>query len=161
MRPEATPDATPDAVLAALLRLAPRLDRLTAEGLRRRGLTDARARVVLAVGEQPATMTELSRHLEVTPRAITALVDGLEELGLVRRTAHPSDRRVTVVELTTKGTRLRRDMHEAWRTLAVGLLGSVAPRDLTAAARVLDHVREVLDARAMLANQEPEEAGTR
>lgn len=154
-------EATPDAVLAALLRLAPRLDRLTAEGLRRRGLTDARARVVLALGDQPATMTELSRHLEVTPRAITALVDGLEELGLVRRTARPSDRRVTVVELTAKGSRLRRDMHQAWRGLAAGLLSDVAPRDLAAAARVLDQVREGLDARAMLAGHQPEEAGSR
>ncbi|MBM3673870.1 MAG: MarR family transcriptional regulator [Actinobacteria bacterium] len=160
MRPDVTPDTTPDAVLSALLRLAPRLDRLTAEGLRRRGLTDARARVVLAVGERPATMTELSRQLEVTPRAVTALVDGLEELGLARRNAHPSDRRVTVVELTATGARLRRDMHEAWRKLAAGLLGSVAPSDLTAAARVLDHVREELDARAMLATKESEEAGT-
>ena len=45
-------------------------------------------------------MTDLADALGVTPRNITALVDGLEEEGMVRRVAHPSDRRVTLIELT-------------------------------------------------------------
>jgi DNA-binding MarR family transcriptional regulator len=36
----------------------------------------------------------------VTPRNITALVDGLEEEGIVRRLPHPTDRRATLIELT-------------------------------------------------------------
>jgi DNA-binding MarR family transcriptional regulator len=45
-------------------------------------------------------MNELAETLGVTPRNVTALVDGLEEEGMVRRTAHPTDRRVTLIELT-------------------------------------------------------------
>jgi DNA-binding MarR family transcriptional regulator len=45
-------------------------------------------------------MSDLAEVLGVTPRNITALVDGLEEEGMVRRVAHPSDRRATLIELT-------------------------------------------------------------
>ena len=34
-------------------------------------------------------MSDLADALGVTPRNITALVDGLEEEGMVRRVAHP------------------------------------------------------------------------
>ena len=45
-------------------------------------------------------MSDVAEVLGVTPRNITALVDGLEEEGMVRRVAHPSDRRATLIELT-------------------------------------------------------------
>jgi len=45
-------------------------------------------------------MSDLADALGVTPRNITALVDGLEEEGMVRRVAHPTDRRATIIELT-------------------------------------------------------------
>jgi DNA-binding MarR family transcriptional regulator len=45
-------------------------------------------------------MSALADALGVTPRNITALVDGLEEEGMVRRVAHPTDRRATLIELT-------------------------------------------------------------
>src|SRR5688500_15195437 len=48
----------------------------------------------------PRKMADLAAGLGVTPRNITALVDGLEVEDLVRRVAHPSDRRITMVELT-------------------------------------------------------------
>ena len=45
-------------------------------------------------------MADLADALEVTPRNITALVDSLEAEGVVRRLSHPTDRRVTLIELT-------------------------------------------------------------
>jgi DNA-binding Lrp family transcriptional regulator len=47
----------------------------------------------------PLSQRELGDRLLLTSGAVTLLVDRLERLGLVRRTAHASDRRVTVVEL--------------------------------------------------------------
>src|SRR6266496_3296355 len=49
-------------------------------------------------------MADLADALDVTPRNVTALVDGLESDGLVRRTAHGTDRRVTMIELTESGS---------------------------------------------------------
>jgi DNA-binding MarR family transcriptional regulator len=48
----------------------------------------------------PQKMADLADALAVTPRNVTALVDGLEADGLVRRQPHSTDRRVTMVELT-------------------------------------------------------------
>lgn len=50
--------------------------------------------------EGPMKMADLAEALDVTPRNITALVDGLEAEGVVRRVDHPKDRRVTLIELT-------------------------------------------------------------
>jgi DNA-binding MarR family transcriptional regulator len=54
----------------------------------------------------PQKMADLAEALTVTPRNVTALVDGLEGDGLVRRTPHTTDRRVTLVELTCSRDRV-------------------------------------------------------
>jgi DNA-binding MarR family transcriptional regulator len=48
----------------------------------------------------PRKMADLAETLAVTPRAVTTLVDALEAEDLVRRSAHPTDRRITMVEIT-------------------------------------------------------------
>lgn len=54
----------------------------------------------------PQKMADLADALTVTPRNVTALVDGLEGEGLVRRVPHSTDRRVTLVELTCSPERV-------------------------------------------------------
>ncbi|WP_171472532.1 MarR family winged helix-turn-helix transcriptional regulator [Frigoriglobus tundricola] len=58
----------------------------------------------------PKIMSDLSEELGVTARNVTALVDALEEEKLVRRVPHSTDRRATLVELTTAGERYGRQM---------------------------------------------------
>ena len=48
----------------------------------------------------PQRMADLASALDVTPRNVTTLVDGLERDGFVRRRPHATDRRATVIELT-------------------------------------------------------------
>jgi DNA-binding MarR family transcriptional regulator len=48
----------------------------------------------------PQRMADLASALDVTPRNVTTLVDGLERDGIVHRRPHPTDRRATVIELT-------------------------------------------------------------
>ena len=45
----------------------------------------------------------LADELGLSPRNMTALVDGLEGEGLVRRVPHATDRRATVIEATQEG----------------------------------------------------------
>jgi DNA-binding MarR family transcriptional regulator len=66
---------------------------------------------------QGLTMSELSQRLMVTGANVTGLTDQLEAEGLVRRTAHPGDRRAFAVRLTSRGRRQFRRMatvHEEW-----------------------------------------------
>lgn len=100
-------------------------------GLVERGLTQSRAQVLWILGDaERTTQRELAAELKVTPRNVTALVDALEGTGFVRRTAHPTDRRATVVVLTPKGqksvTRLRSEVAE----FADLLFGDLSERDL-------------------------------
>ena len=50
-------------------------------------------------------MGKLSDRLLVHPTSVTSTVDTLERLGLVRRVAHPTDRRATLARITPKGIR--------------------------------------------------------
>jgi DNA-binding MarR family transcriptional regulator len=137
-------DARP-VVLRELLLMAPVLQRLVAEGLQRRHLTQPRIRVLTTLADEgPSTMSAIARALEVTPRAVTALVDALAEAELVERTRPPEDRRATIVALTPKGRRTVRDLRRGYARLAERLLGDVADADLDAALRVLGAVRNDL-----------------
>jgi DNA-binding MarR family transcriptional regulator len=53
----------------------------------------------------PAIMRDIGAQLGASPRNMTALVDALEEAGLVVRRPHPTDRRATLVELSAAGMR--------------------------------------------------------
>jgi DNA-binding MarR family transcriptional regulator len=63
----------------------------------------------------PQRMADLASALDVTPRNVTTLVDGLERKGIVRRRPHSTDRRATVIELTdsARGAVERSMRHEA------------------------------------------------
>jgi DNA-binding MarR family transcriptional regulator len=63
------------------------------------------------------TMGELSQRLMVTGANVTGITDQLESEGLVRRAAHPTDRRAFAVQLTPRGRRQFGRMaavHEQW-----------------------------------------------
>jgi DNA-binding MarR family transcriptional regulator len=146
---DATRDDARDQVLVELVGLAPLLERLRTDALRRRRLTQARARLLNVLAESgPLVMSDLSRALDVTPRAVTGLVDALERDGLARRVGHPSDRRATFVELTPSGRRLTRDFRTGLLRFADELLGDLRDQDVRASVRVLRHVRAVLESRA-------------
>jgi DNA-binding MarR family transcriptional regulator len=51
----------------------------------------------------PAKMADLAARLRISARNMTAVVDALEEAGLVIRRPHPRDRRATLIELTPSG----------------------------------------------------------
>ncbi len=68
------------------------------------GLSYPRLRLLEALHCQgPAKMKTLGDALGLSARNMTAVADSLEGEGLLRRVAHPSDRRATLLELTADG----------------------------------------------------------
>jgi Transcriptional regulators len=57
-------------------------------------------------------MIELAKELLVTQPAVTALIDSLEERGLVERTRSNEDRRVVFVRITEKGSQVLKEIVE-------------------------------------------------
>ncbi|MFG2307981.1 MarR family winged helix-turn-helix transcriptional regulator [Streptomyces sp. NPDC048566] len=131
-----TPDA--DGLLAEqLLRLTRRVHRIQKRHLEQRelGITPAQSRLLrtLAHYGSPPRMTDLAERLEVVPRAVTTLVDGLEAGGKVRRVPDPGNRRVIRIEVTEEGRGALRELRAARRGAAEEIL-----------APLTDEQREVL-----------------
>lgn len=62
----------------------------------------------------PVSQKALAGHVHIEGATMTHHIDRLEALGLVRRSIHPTDRRVRHVEATPEGERLyRRLLKEA------------------------------------------------
>src|SRR5512134_2335199 len=82
---------------------APAYQRWSESLLVEKGLSPQRLRILGSIHERgPRIMSELKKELGVTATNVTALVDSLEKDGLVVRTRHPTDRRATVIELSSK-----------------------------------------------------------
>ena len=93
--------ATTDDLAAAAAGFASAFDRWANRKAVEAGLGAQRLRLLNAVHcHGPQKMADLAEALGVTPRNVTALVDGLEAEGRIRRVPHSTDRRVTMVELT-------------------------------------------------------------
>jgi DNA-binding MarR family transcriptional regulator len=82
------------------------------------------------------SMGELADSLTIDPPNATVVVDELESQGLVRRRAHPTDRRAKLAEATPKGRRVaaRADLI---LSLPPADLQELAPADLRALRRIL------------------------
>ncbi|CAL9351563.1 MarR family winged helix-turn-helix transcriptional regulator [Streptomyces sp. enrichment culture] len=119
------PDA--DGLLAEqLLRLTRRLHRSQQRQLEAAevSITPAQSRLLRTVAhyESPPRMADLAERLEVVPRAVTSLVDGLEASGRVRRVPDPASRRVIRIELTDEGRATLRQLRSARRAAAEDIL---------------------------------------
>jgi DNA-binding MarR family transcriptional regulator len=66
--------------------------------------------VVLLARHKTLTMGEAAELLDVTPRAITRLVDSLEKEELVSRQASPHDKRVYLISVTAKAEQMAKTM---------------------------------------------------
>ncbi len=95
----------------------------------------------------PQKMADLADQLTVTPRNVTALVDGLEAEGLVRRVPHPTDRRVTLVELTCNRDRVAAQFL-AYQASIAGLFDALTAEDQRTLLRLLTTLHGRMDAEA-------------
>jgi len=90
--------------------------------------------------EGPQRMSDIAGFLEITPRSVTALVDGLEAEGLVRRQPHPTDRRATIIEPTeaASGAADQFQLHRATIARLFATLSRADQRDMLRLTRLLE-----------------------
>ena len=109
------------------------------------GVSYARMRLLSALRcGGPKIMSGLSGELGVTPRNVTALVDALEEEGLVRRSPHPTDRRATIIEMTPHGTRAWEGACEGHTEAVAEIFDDLSEEDRRELLRLLGEVRGAL-----------------
>ena len=136
-----TPDA--DGLLAEkLVWLTRHVHRIQKRHLEERdlGITPAQSRLLrtLAHCDSPPRMADLAERLEVVPRAVTTLVDGLEASGKVRRVPDPTNRRVIRIELTDDGSSALRELRGARTSAAEEILAPLTDEQRGVLGGLLD-----------------------
>ena len=103
------------------------------------GLSEAQFNVLNVLGPEPAGLSQraLSDVLVVDRSNITGLLDRMEQAGWVRRTDHPSDRRVYLVTLTAEGRKLWQKVLPEYIAAVSGVTAAVPAADLKRALATL------------------------
>ncbi len=83
----------------------------------------------------PMTLGELAAAEQVQPPTVTSVVARLEEGGLVVRTTHERDRRVSVVAVTPAGVGYLRESRRAKEAFLARKLAAMSDEDRAALAR--------------------------
>jgi len=123
-----------------LLRLSKRLHRSQRRLMEPLGITPAQSRLLRVLGrcEEAPRMADLAQQLDVVPRAVTTLVDALEERELVRRAPDPHNRRVIRIELRPSGEQALSALRAARRSAAAELLGPLDAGQRATLSELLD-----------------------
>ena len=91
------------------------------------------------------TTSDLARAESMTSQSMGTIVAALEEGGLVKRKAHPTDGRQLLIQLTEKGKGLRDSRmaaKRAWMAQAIDLLSQDEQDVLFEAAKILKRLAE-------------------
>jgi DNA-binding MarR family transcriptional regulator len=93
----------------------------------------------------PATIADLARAESVKPQSMGSTIAALEEMGMVERTAHPTDGRQMNIRLTAKGAAERKrtqDAKQAWIREAISQLDEREQHTLFAAGEIIRRLVE-------------------
>lgn len=82
------------------------------------------------VSNHPCQMTKLAQTMEVTPSAITVMIERLVQHGYVMRKADEHDRRVVLLEVTEQGRRALDQIREFRSAAIKQYLSYLEPEEL-------------------------------
>jgi DNA-binding MarR family transcriptional regulator len=119
------------------IRLLARLARVAEQTCQSQGVSLPQYRLLVAASGTPERASSLATAVGVTRPTLTSLVNGLEEAGLLRRTALAGDRRGVCLELTEGG---RKAIQHVEHALAARLLELIDGDQ----REVVDAVRDVI-----------------
>jgi DNA-binding MarR family transcriptional regulator len=136
-------NSTVMAAVTSVMRVQQILQSAVDTALKPHGLTFARYEALVLLyfsrrGSLP--MRVMGQRLQLHPTSVTNIVDRLEADGLVKRIAHPTDRRTTLVEITESGRQRRTAATEAVTSVDFGLRG-LTDRQTEALTDLLAKVR--------------------
>lgn len=134
----------------ALLTVAPLVSRWVERLLARHAppLTPAQYLALRAIARERVGGAELARRTGVSGPAVSQLIAGLVEAGLVSRSARDDDRRRQHLELTDAGRRAFGSAEALLRERVGDLIGGLPRPDADALARVLPSVAAALSGEA-------------
>jgi DNA-binding MarR family transcriptional regulator len=113
-----------------LAQLGAHAARAFAERIAALDLTPPQTGLLRAIATQPGhSQQALAQHLGTPPTRLVALVDALEERGLVQRRRNAADRRLYAVHLTDAGRALIADIARVAKEHDQALLAALEPAE--------------------------------
>jgi DNA-binding MarR family transcriptional regulator len=94
-------------------------------------------------GPQPAA--RLAEAADVSPPTASRVLDGLFARGYITRVADPSDRRVTMLELTGEGRAVALAKRREFRRVLGQIVAAIEPDDRDRAAALLERLAAVVE----------------
>jgi DNA-binding MarR family transcriptional regulator len=91
-----------------------------------------------------ATMHEVADYLFVTPPAVTGLVANLVKMNLVQRKFSPSDRRIIIVCLTTRGKTVISKIKNQFNVLFITIFKKISPAERKSFLEVTEKMEKLL-----------------
>lgn len=95
---------------------------------------------------QALTQRDLAKRMPSDPSTVRAMLVLLEERGLVRRDAHPTDSRARTAALTAAGRRKFRDLWAAGESIRGQIVSLLSSEEANTLVRLLRQVAESLTA---------------
>jgi DNA-binding MarR family transcriptional regulator len=109
------------------------------------GLPSADTLSLYHLANEPLTASALGQRLSLTSGSVTTLIDRLVKRRLARRTPHPVDRRVVLVELTKTGHAQSFKVLQHFIVDIQQLSASLSPTEQTTIERFLRQLTVAID----------------
>ena len=111
------------------------------------GLSSARWQVLGAVAksEEAPSLSDIARSMGLSRQAVRRVVNELEAEGLLETSAHPENRRLRLVGLTTAGKSAHDGANERQVPWAERLASGIEAAKLAAAAEIIRDLRQRLE----------------
>ena len=95
--------------------------------------------LVMSLGDDKKafTVTEISTLLQITPAGVTHLINPLEEAGYIERLQAPNDRRIVLIGLTDKGTKVAESLISEVQEQLIGLINHLGEEDSKTLIRLM------------------------
>lgn len=135
-----TYDAEATQLLFLVRALGQRLNDVSTTWLESFGLTPLSFQVLARLQAEPErsmALSAITRSLHTRAATMTTLIDGLERDGLIRRTAHATDRRATLAVLTPKGSKLTAKASKSQHRHYMQMMASISGRDRATTRKTL------------------------
>ena len=129
-------------------KIQPKFSRLYTRILNEAGLTQPQYALLLELAQcmpKPMTMTAISQKLYISKPAVTNLADRLEKGGYLKRLDHPKDRRISLLEIQSKGKKIVNQMQGRFLNLILHTVKQFNERERTVVEKFYATLSQSLD----------------
>jgi DNA-binding MarR family transcriptional regulator len=123
------------------------INELVSEKLAERGFGDLRpahGTIGQHIADRGSRVTELAKLAQVSKPTVVYLVNDLERLGYVERSADPADGRATLIRLTERGTRAQDEARTIVAELEQDWSEALGREDFATLRALLERLHDVL-----------------